>query len=91
VCDGLFVFKVCGPYGYFITFGSDVNDGSTNIVTVVIKRFTHKTQELQGKKKNIRGNLLLNGSSVFLIRCILLKSSHRVKFNKQLALFVELD
>ena len=51
VCDGLFVFTVCGPYRYFISFGSDINDGSTNIVTVVIECFTHKTQELQGRRK----------------------------------------
>lgn len=49
VCDGLFVFVVCGPYCYFIPFGSDVNDGSTHVVTVVVKSFTHKAQELQEK------------------------------------------
>ncbi len=49
MCDGLFVFVVCGPYGYFISFSSDVDDGSTHVVTVVVERFTHKTQELWTK------------------------------------------
>lgn len=51
VCDGLFVFTVCGPYRYLISFGSDINHGSANIITVVIKCFTHKTQELQGRER----------------------------------------
>lgn len=49
VCDGLFVFIVCGPYCYFIPFGSDVNDCSAYVVTEIIKTFTHEAQELQDK------------------------------------------
>ncbi len=62
VCDGFFVFVVCRPYCNFISFGSDVNDGSTHIVTVVIKSFTNKTQELQ-EKQTLFPNALLLGSS----------------------------
>lgn len=47
VCDGLFIFIVCSPYSHLITFGSNINDSSTNIVTVVVKSFSNKTQELQ--------------------------------------------
>ena len=59
VCDGFFVFVVCGPYCNFVSFGSDVNDGSTNVIAVIIKGFTDKTQELQEKHTLFLNALLL--------------------------------
>lgn len=49
VRDSLFVFIVCGPYCYFIPFGTDVNDCSTHIVAGVVESFAHEAQKLQEK------------------------------------------
>lgn len=59
VCDGLFVFVVCGPYCYFISFGPDVNDGSTHVVAVVIKRLAHETQKLQEQQSSFPKGLVM--------------------------------
>lgn len=65
MCDGLFVFVVRGPYCYFVSFGTDVNDGSTHVVTVVIKSFAHKTQKLQEKQDIISTCLVIGEQLLF--------------------------
>lgn len=63
MCDGLFVFIICRPYCYFISFGSDVNDSAAHVVAVIVKGFTHKTQELQ-ENHTFQHVLLMSSSLV---------------------------
>lgn len=76
MCDGFFVFIVRGPYCNFVSFGSDVNDGSTNVIAVIIKGFTDKTQELQEKHTSFPHALLLGRTSFFKADIL---TSHRRK------------
>lgn len=50
VYNSIFVLVVIRPYRYFVSLCSDVDDSTTDIITVVIKRFSHKAQKL--KKQN---------------------------------------
>lgn len=49
--NSIFVLVVCCPYRYFVSLCSDVDDGTTDIITVVIKCFSHKAQKLKKTTK----------------------------------------
>ncbi len=51
VYNSIFVLVVIRPYRYFVSLCSDVDDSTTNIITVVIKRFSHKAQKLKNKTR----------------------------------------
>ncbi len=51
VYNSIFVLVVCRPYRYFVSLCSDVDDSTTDIITVVIKRFSHKAQKLKNKTR----------------------------------------
>lgn len=54
VCHGVPVLVVCCPDGYFISFRTDIDHGSTYIVAVVIKGLTDQTQELKNSWSSAR-------------------------------------
>lgn len=45
--DRIFVLIVCRPYRYFVSFRSHVDDGTADVIAVVIECFSHKAQKLK--------------------------------------------
>lgn len=54
VRHGVPVLVVCCPDGYFISFRTNIDHGSTHIVAVVIKGLADQTQELQNSWSSAR-------------------------------------
>lgn len=84
MCDGLFVLVVRGPNCYFIPFGADINDSSTNVIAEVVKSFAHETQKLQEKQMSGPNILLLASSCISALpaavqvsRCVVMKTAAR--------------
>lgn len=45
--DSFSVFIVCCPDSYFVSFSSDIDHSTTNVITVVIKGLPDQAQQLK--------------------------------------------